>query len=510
MKICILVPSEDYLNQAGVRIRYVRIAESLQMLGHELNITSIQHLADKKSFYHEVYLISKCYDARSLVVSHLLKNEGKIVGIDLFDDYFSQSNDNRFPKLRYWLHSILQYIDFVLCSTPTMAEVANQFVRGQKIHIMNDPSVAIDEATLQSAIQSKMDFFKQAKVLTVGWFGIGDNPYFPVGLKDLVAFSGELADLRDKEFEVRLEILTNQRAMTPESLAMLKRLPVPYTIDDWSEEKESSLLARSTLCYLPVNAQNFSIAKSLNRAITALASGSQVLSCGYPLYAELSPFIYRNPQKLIQDLKEDSLVLRKETVPELMNIIKQWASTEFEAKKLVEFLGTNYPRQNPNGTFPSVVAVIHGKNTFGEIHKFAQKMGALSIASPFCKEKLNFDIRFALNEEELEIYISEKCCSMLDITIPAHRASSEKILDRLYHKIRVSKVISGFHCQGTALYHKHSPINFTASYAKVMNDIRKVLHYLFPQLVCFYSENSKTPWWLSNNAPSYNLEVTQS
>ncbi|KGP64016.1 hypothetical protein EP47_03590 [Legionella norrlandica] len=500
--------SEDYLKQAGVRIRYRRIENALQHLGHELSIVPIQYLADKKDFSHDSYLISKCYDARALVITCLLKNQKKMVGIDLFDDYFSQTNDNRFPKLRYWLCSILQYIDFILCSTPAIAEVANQLAMGQKIHIMNDSSPDIDKNVLQSAIQSKMDYFNQSKVLTVGWFGIGDNPYFPVGLKDLVAFSGELASLRDKEFDIQLEILTNQRAMTADALAMLRRIPVPYTVDDWTEEQEAALLARSMMCFLPVNAQNFSIAKSLNRAVTTLVSGTQVLSCGYPLYEKLSPFIYRDPQQLINDLKNGSLALRKETIPDLIEIMEQWASPELEAEKLAKFIETCNAGSSPCNLNKPLIAVIHGKNTLGEIHKFVQKVGVLSIASPFCKEKLNFDLRFSFNSDDLSIYISEKYCSMLSKQIQNNFLGCEKIVDRLYHKINLSQLISNRNCQRGALNYKNTSINFTASYAKVMNDVAKSLQFLFPQLVYFYSENSKAPWWLLTDIPSYNLEVT--
>jgi len=38
MKLCVVVPSADYLKQAGVRIRYERIAPALEELGHSLSL----------------------------------------------------------------------------------------------------------------------------------------------------------------------------------------------------------------------------------------------------------------------------------------------------------------------------------------------------------------------------------------------------------------------------------------------------------------------------------------
>lgn len=44
MKLCVLAPSEEYLNQAGVRIRYRRISEDLQSFGVDLSIEVIDKL----------------------------------------------------------------------------------------------------------------------------------------------------------------------------------------------------------------------------------------------------------------------------------------------------------------------------------------------------------------------------------------------------------------------------------------------------------------------------------
>jgi hypothetical protein len=103
MKICVIAPKEGYLAQAGVRIRYQRIAGRLETAGHELQIRIIDDLQSVEAFDCDIYLFSKCHDARSQIVARELCRIGKVIGVDLFDDYFSQSRDSRFVRQREWL-----------------------------------------------------------------------------------------------------------------------------------------------------------------------------------------------------------------------------------------------------------------------------------------------------------------------------------------------------------------------------------------------------------------------
>ena len=128
MKICVIVPSDEYMNQAGVRIRYNRTANMLGILGHNLQVQTIQSFIRPSYFTHDVYIISKCYDARALLVSRILHNSKKIIGVDLFDGYFSQNYDSRFTRLRYWLQALLESVDFILCSTPQMQKINWRFI----------------------------------------------------------------------------------------------------------------------------------------------------------------------------------------------------------------------------------------------------------------------------------------------------------------------------------------------------------------------------------------------
>ena len=100
MKICVLLPDEPKDQQAGLRIRYLRMTAPLRALGHDLALVPVQNLTRGTLGAHDVYLLSKCYDARALVAMHALQAAGKRVGADFFDDYFSQIDDTRFVRLR--------------------------------------------------------------------------------------------------------------------------------------------------------------------------------------------------------------------------------------------------------------------------------------------------------------------------------------------------------------------------------------------------------------------------
>ena len=499
MNICVLVPSEDHMTQAGVRVRYRRIEHVLRDQGHELHVTPIQNLASQADFPHDVYIISKCYDARAFLVAHLLAGSEKRVGVDFFDDYFSQSHDSRFTGLRYWLRTLLQLADFVLCSTPAMRELAGRHAPGLPVHVMNDPAVPLDAEIVRLGVRRKLEYAKWSGILNVGWFGIGDNPHFPVGLADLVAFGEDLAKLRGQGFDVRLSILTNQRAMTTDGLAMLRRLAVPYTVEEWTEEGEKRLLARSLVCFLPVNAQNFSVVKSLNRAVSALSAGAQVLSSGYPLYDPLAPFVYRDPAKLLDDIKRHSLVLREDTVPQLMRLIEERADPVAEGRSLAKFLEKQRERassSSPAAGRQAPAAVIHGKNTLGDAHKLAQRMAALSVCSPFCHFGLNFDLRFALaaDREGFDVLIADKHCPTLGLNIQALMSPHGKILDTMYQKLDASQLFPGLRFDGTALARTGSPMSISASYPYVMANIEKILQRLFPGISCYHSEHATLPW----------------
>jgi len=495
MKLCVVAPKEGYLAQAGVRIRYQRIAPYLESAGHELQIRIIDDLQSADAFDGDAYLFSKCQDARSQVIARELSRLGKVIGIDLFDDYFSQSGDSRFLRQREWLRTMDCWVDFVLCSTARMRDVASRFLPRSPAHILNDPHETVDMEQVAATAQMNLERTMSRRRIDVAWFGNGDNPYFPVGLKDVHAFGHVLHELRRDGMQVRLRLLTNRRALTVDGLEALARLPVEWTIDEWSLAGEESLLRDSLVAFIPVTAQPFSIAKSLNRAISALAAGTQVLSPAYPLYQAMHGFIYHDAPSLLTDLGHWRMRLRRDTLPALADRFAEWADPAIEAQRMVRFLQGELRRKGPGagrgGPEAIPLGVIHGMRSGADVHQLAQRHRHLSIGSPFSNEKLNYDLRFVrgsgpghvaaeLEERTLRLLRPD----LLGILQPAvsrnGRAVKRLSLDEIFPD-RVGEVARG-------IYGTRSPVADYAIYDSVMAAALEIATALFAGIELLVSE----------------------
>lgn len=403
MKLAILVPSQEYRSNAGARIRYDRIAPSLSAAGVDLRVTEIGDF-DPLQADVDAVLISKCHDARSLILAAAAAGRGKLVGVDLFDDYFSDRHDSRLVRYRNWLQQLSRDLSFVLCSTNTIAAVAQTYAPDLPMLVMNDPAPAQDIDDVVHRADLKRDEALSSGELRIAWFGVGDNPYFSVGLADLAAFSPVLAQLRQSGLTVALTVLTNRRALTSSAIAALRRIPVEVQLAEWSEAAEADLLDQAQVVFLPVSAQPFSTAKSLNRAFTALAHGCQILSAGYPLYSALDRLIYRNPAHLAADFRGGKLRFSSATKSTYAEAVDAMASPEVEGQRLASFLLGVRPRQVEQ--LP--IRLLHGHSTWQEAHQMVRVLGGMSIASPFCCAKLDFDILFRGSSEGLEMLVPGK------------------------------------------------------------------------------------------------------
>jgi hypothetical protein len=406
MRITIVAPSEQYMALAGVRIRYRRIASRLENAGHTFEIMQISDFDRRIPMESDAYVFSKCYDARSFLAATAMRGQGRHVGIDVFDDYFDQSRDSQFVRHREWLRTMGELCDFFLCSTPRMHEVVKRFLPDAPGHVLNDPFHAFDVKSVGDMISEKLVRARRERHIDVLWFGVGDNPNFHIGLKDLAAYGDNLQQLRRRGFDVSLRILTNRRALDLEGLKSISRLAVAHSVEEWSQARETELLAQSLLAFIPVNAQAFSIAKSLNRAVTALTGGAQVLSPGYPLYQPLEEFIYDTADGFIDDVEAARLKVRRATTAALSNTLATWGDPGREGEKLIEFMQKIVDRPTAVSLPKTLTGVLHGLRSPVDCHKAAQRLGQLSIAGQVNAPKLNYDVRFVIDADGAQVQFS--------------------------------------------------------------------------------------------------------
>lgn len=485
MKICVLASSASDLTSAGVRVRYGRIESALSKLGHELCVLPIAEFERPRDFEHDVYIVSKCYDARALVAARVIIARGGALGVDLLDDYYSQNSDSRLTWRREWLTALLASADFALCSSPAMQAIALRIAPNRPAHTLNAPYDRLDRRAIAAAVARKLERLHETRTLRLGWFGVGDNPYFPIGLADLAAFGGELARLRTSRFDVRLEILTNRRAVTADALAALRRLALPFELDEWSEQRETTLLERCTACFLPVSAQSFGVAKSLGRAVTALTGATQVLSAGYPLYQSLGEFIYRDAEQLLADLEARRPLLRPETLEPFADLMESYASPTAGAHELSAFLQKLSRR--PKTPVPAL-AVVHGTHSTRDAHLFVQKMGGLSVASPFAKQQLPYDLRFILrpNGPGIELSIASQKRHLLAPKLAAHLVRDSDFLATPYHRLDLAHLGDDAHWE-TTLGRLPNPAAISAVLEDGMTFVERTLGLLFPGVACVRS-----------------------
>lgn len=490
MKLVILAPTPDYEANAGARIRYGRIASSLADAGIIMTIEYIGSF-DPLTAVCDVVVVSKCYDGRALVVAAILSRRGVKVGIDVFDDYFSQNADSRLNRFRAWLRQIVDMIDFALCSTTVTAAVIARHAPGLPVHLLNDPAPSFDKAVLAANLREKLSEARDSGRIRLGWFGIGDNPIFPVGLSDVSAFASMIRSLASNVFAVELSILTNVRSLDATRLAMIANLPAMTTVNVWSEEQEKELLRASLLCFLPVNAQHFSAAKSLNRAITALCGGCQILSVGYPLYAPLEPLVYRDATNFLDDLDKANMRLSRESLGTLEARIEEFASPAHEAHALANFLDSLPHRVNSKDTAGEPIYLIHGVATNAAAHDMVKAAGGLSVGSPFCKAPLDFDVLFEAGPgKQLAMLVSETLVSRMARAQRKSLIDRERIAGRKYWEVPEGRPGRKNDAAGTG---SSLPLQF-ARYPSVMLSIIESLGSTFGAGRTLFSENSPVPF----------------
>ncbi|QNM83793.1 hypothetical protein H8M03_05590 [Sphingomonas sabuli] len=430
MKVSVLVPSDEYKGYAGARIRYGRLTKALAQQGLTLALCKIGDF-EPASDNSDIIIISKCHDARALVAAALFAARGKLVGVDLFDDYFSQWDDSRLTRFRNWLGQLLEHCAFALCSTDAMAGVVREYRRDVPVHVVHDPAPPIEMAGLQKILRKKLAEARQSRVMRIAWFGVGDNPHFRIGLHDVAAFSGKLRPLRRVGMDIELTVMTNPRSLTVERLAELTTVPVRTKVEEWSEDGEDALLRRSLIAYLPVNLQRFSAAKSLNRAVTALSRGCQVLSAGFPLYDALDELIYRDTDALAADLEADTLRLSPARIDRFEQLMHDFASAETEADRLAHFLHALRPPRPQ----PSRIALVHGLMTNKRAGEMVEAAEGLTVASPYSPSSIPADVVFRWNGGRLDMLVSGDATQRLRPAFKRRLAPREKLFGRNFLEV---------------------------------------------------------------------------
>ncbi len=420
MKICVVISSEEFRSSAGMRIRYQRFMTSLFGQSTTIDVEVCTDLAGS-DLDHDCYIFCKTFDCTALLLARRARKLGKIVGQDLFDDYFSQADDGRLGRFREWLTLMAEVTQFAVCSTPRMAEIVGEYIPGVPITAIDDPAQNYDPLMIASIASSKAATALALKTIDFCWFGIGDNPFFPAGISDLTECASVLAEIEDAGWQVRLNIVTNQRPFEGAGAEILRDLSCNYILTEWTPAAEQRALLDATVAIIPVNTQSFSRAKSMNRAITALSAGCQVLSLGFPLYDKLHNLIYRHAERLLTDLTDQKMLVRADTIDNLNRAFTKFANPYDAAQRFVA-IAREASHGEANAPYDRTICFINGFRSSIAEHKFASKVG-LSIYTFFSKARWNFPIRFEVDVVgRLEMLVSPAAVRRFDPAVRKDRS----------------------------------------------------------------------------------------
>ena len=486
-RICVITQSAAFAASAGMRIRYDRFREG--SVG--LDVTIVAQPIDAivgKPFDHDVYIFCKTFTPEALILAALLRQHGRIVGQDFFDDYFSQRSDQRLFQYRAWLRQMAPMTDFAICTTPRMRAVLQPYLPHCAITIVEDPVIGYDASRVAVLTDRKIARARAQRHLRIAWFGIGDNPFFPVGLDDLTSPAAltALGRLRAAGWAITLTIATNMRALDKTGLARLRALPVPIALTEWSEAEERAVLIDADIALLPVGGQAFSRAKSLNRALTAMEQGCQVLSLGEPLYAPLDAHLYRSSAELDADYHSGDLRLRAETATILAQHLQSIADVYASAGAFT----TAARDARPSAPAPAgPLAVVHGRGTSIDLHKLVVGNRGFSIRSPYTQKRWNFGIRFDLEDGALKAHALPDIVDQYRIPILSGIGMTE------YEGVRFHRLdldMAGLAIASGLVAIDETLLFSLASYPRVMGEIVRICRHLFPDRTTLLVDTAPT------------------
>lgn len=480
-----------------MRIRYDRFRDCIADPAVTIAAIPLVKLVAAKTLDHDVYIFCKTFDISALLLARRIRAANKVVGQDLFDDYFSQRLDPRLERFRKWLRDVAPVTQFAICSTPAMVEVVRPYMPGIPIVAVDDPLIGYDPLMVSALAEQKAQRALATRSIELVWFGIGDNPYFPVGLADLVGYEAALARIERQGWHVRLRIVTNRRPFDGGGAELLRAFSDETEFVEWSEEQERTALMAATVAILPVNGQSFSRAKSLNRAITAFNAGCQVLSLGYPLYDRVGDLLYRSIDELTADLAAGRCRVRGDTVATLTERLMQLANPFEAAKAFIREAQAALDAMPAKAAVLPLLCLVNGRVSAIANHKFANSMGGLSISTIFSGATWNFQLRF---DQRGTVVVMRAVQALVQrFKLPVHKdRAPERIGDFDYSEIDVAGL--GIEPMRLFLAPKSPPLHDLALYDDVMRFVSDCCRAAFGPIDLVVAEGSPLHRFSRTNA----------
>ncbi|MBL8859305.1 MAG: hypothetical protein JNL28_12415 [Planctomycetes bacterium] len=325
-------PHTTSTNTASTRLRCVLPMRYLASAG-----TPGEFADQSQPGRYSVLVAEKAYSEADLDLATRARASGAAVVFDLCDNHFlPRDEDRKDPARRERLARMLSLADVV---TTCSDELARR---------IDHPRVLVVDDTLEdwSAVKppGPITHFRNFRArmqrgARLVWFGAGGRIDPPFGLVDLERIRPEL-DTLHKRLPIVLDVITDSRDRAQETL---RGAQFPWRFVRWRLDTFPHMLARAEIALLPVKIHEFTVGKSANRVLTALALGVPVVADPLASYRPLERFVrfgctadtieayWRDEAARERDVEAARAHLKLEWGPE--RAVRQWSQAFTEARR---------------------------------------------------------------------------------------------------------------------------------------------------------------------------------
>jgi hypothetical protein len=339
-------------NNAGYRVRTVPLAAALEefsivprILPAGDFIASVKSIADEAA----LVILAKPSDTVMFLCMKYLASRGVRVIADIFDNYFSWSAAIYQRGLQWqWLRAVDPDVcSGVITSTPYLAGA----LRGIGVSNVCLVSDLAPDGPLQHCGGLELNGkWRKPERLEILWFGISGNPYFTAGLEDLMSWTRVIDRMRARlsgHKQLRLTICTNDVPAVGAALKCFASQGIDARFVAWTQEGCEELLQASHVVLLPSNLSGFSLSKTHNRCSEALWRHCLVLASPGGPYRDLGGAVYRDVNKLCDDLLALDESRINANIQAAAAEISRSNSKAEHARRLAQFITSTKTRLQP-------------------------------------------------------------------------------------------------------------------------------------------------------------------
>lgn len=275
--------------------------------------------------YHTVIFL-KAYANEDIQLVDRLRRRGARTIFDLCDNHFYDPEQRPvFQERADRLRRMIDRVDAITVSTPELGKVIPR------------PSTVIDDALdeIEPDWTGNVVRWFQKRFrgpLRLVWFGNAGQEYPRFGMIDLVELMPTLRRFAENN-TIQLSVISNSRDMVHTHFA---NAGFPVTYHEFRTATFQRVFRSHDVCLIPVQANPFTVCKTINRPALSLLLGVPVICDTIPSYGELDSFVrtgdwlknlnlYATSRPLRQDLvRRGRKYLREKYTP--ARVVSQWSS----------------------------------------------------------------------------------------------------------------------------------------------------------------------------------------